>query len=153
VSDFRPCRECKDWNTCLLTESEKHWFGYEHITFCPQHIFFLLRYEYDIRGRAWPVDDEVGSGGSRRIGEASWVKVSLILAELDDRLSKIYPSLKGELLRSECKDPNKDKIEYLSDGAKDALYYVAGKRKDTPFTVWLAKKRYKKYTPIEKCRS
>jgi len=117
-------------------------------------VFFLLKYEDDIRGRAWPTSDEALGGSSTRVvSDAVWVSVSLMLAELDTRLSKIYPSLKGNLLRSECKDPKKDKLQYLSDDAKDALYYVAGKRKDTPFTVWLAKQRYKKYTLVGKPRS
>jgi len=144
VSDFRPCRECKDWSTCLLTENEKHWFGYRHIRFCKHHVFFLLKYEDVMRGRTWPTDDEaLGSSGNWALSEAGWVKVSTLLAELDERLDKIRPSLKGELLRNECKV--RDRIDYLSDDAKDALYYVVGsRRKDTPFTVWVRMKRYRK---------
>jgi hypothetical protein len=112
-------------------------------------VFFLLKYEDDIRGRAWPSDGRaLGGSGGHVLGEANWVKVSTVLAELDDRLSKVYPSLKGDLLRAECKDPKKEKIEYLSQDAKDALYYISGRRKDTSFTVWLAKRRYKKYTRV-----
>jgi hypothetical protein len=154
VSDFRPCRECKDWKACLLTESEKDWFGYEHIRFCPQQIFWLLRYERIIRGKRWPVPDNtvLGGMGGQVLSEATFTKVSLILAELYARLESA--GTKGELLSSQCKEPERDKLQYLDDKVKDVLYYVAGdKRKQTSFPVWLAKRRYKKYTRLEKCRS
>ena len=153
MSDFRPCRECKDWNNCLLTEGEKDWFGYHHIRFCKHHVFFLLKYEDVIRGKAWPTDDEaLGGSGTQALNDAAWASVSILLAELEVRLEKIKPSLKGELLRDQCK--LRDRIEYLSNDAKDALYYVIGaKRKNIPFTVWLAKKRYRKYTLAKNVRS
>jgi len=112
-----------------------------------------------MRGRAWPIDDEALGSGSQVLSEASWTKVSLVLAELDARLDKFPPSLKGELLRSECKDPKKFGIDDLSNNAKDALYYLVGERKATRFVVWLAKreerirKRYKKYTLVKNVRS
>ena len=151
MSDFRPCLKCEDWKRCLLTESERHWFGYQHIRFCKHHVFFLLKYEDVIRGRAWPTSDEaLGGSSNQTLSEAAWVKVSLLLAEMDVRLDKIRPSLKGELLRNECKLHEKDKLEYLSDDAKDALYYVAGaNRKETPFTMWLAVNRYRKYNRVK----
>ena len=151
MSDFRPCLKCEDWKRCLLTESERHWFGYQHIRFCKHHVFFLLKYEDVIRGRAWPTSDEaLGGSSNQTLSEAAWVKVSLLLAEMDVRLDKIRPSLKGELLRNECKLPEKDKLEYLSDDAKDALYYVVGaNRKETPFTMWLAVNRYRKYNRVK----
>jgi hypothetical protein len=152
VSDFRPCRECKDWGKCLLTESEKDWFGYQHIRYCPQQIFWLLKYEEIIRGYRWPAPSDMALGGisSMALSDAAFVSISIILAELDYRLNRT--SLKGELLSEQCK--RRDRIEYLSNNAKDALYYIAGaSRKGTPFTVWLAKERYKKYTGPEKCRS
>jgi len=151
VSDFRPCLKCEDWKRCLLTESERHWFGYQHIRFCKHHVFFLLKYEDVLRGRAWPTSDEaLGGSSNQTLSEAAWAKVSLLLAEIDERLDKIRPSLKGELLRNECKLPEKDRIEYLSDDAKDALYYVAGaNRKETPFTMWLAVNRYRKYNKVK----
>ena len=145
MSDYRPCRECRDWNRCLLTESERHWFGYQHIRFCQHHIFFLLKYEDIIRGKAWPSSDEaLGGSSNQQLSDAAWVSVSLLLAELGVRLEKIRPSLKGERLSDQCK--LRDRIEYLTDDAKDALYYIrGGKRKETPFNVWVATRRYRKY--------
>ena len=139
MSDFRPCRECRDWKRCLLTESEKHWFGYQHIRFCKHHVFFLLKYEDVIRGRAWPTSDEaLGSGSRQLLSDAAWVSVSLLLAELYERIDRT--GLKGELLTEQCKQ--RDSIDYLSDNAKHALYYICGdKRKTMSFTDWLRKWR------------
>jgi len=144
MSDFRPCRECKDWNNCLLTEGEKDWFGYQDLRFCPQHIYWLLRYEHILRGRKWPEPDEtIGGMSGKTITEATFAKVSLLLAEIYSRLDSC--GWKGKLLSAECKDHERDKMEYLSRDAKDALYYVAGdNRKDTPFSVWVRMKRYRK---------
>ena len=71
------------------------------------------------------------------------------MAEIEQRLERTH--LKGEILRAQCKewDPKENdfrikRMEYLSDNAKDALYYVSGdKRRATSFTVWLAKRRKK----------
>ena len=148
MSDFRPCRDCKDWNNCLLTSSEKEWFGYNDIRFCNVQIFWLLRYEDIIRGRNWPMPDDSAPGGvtTKALPEAGFVKVSTILAEINYRLDKT--GWKGKLLREEVK--NREKIMYLSDDARDALYYVSGfKRKGTPFRVWRAKKKYQNVTTPE----
>ena len=140
VSDFRPCRECRDWRTCLLTETEKDWF--DHIDcwrLCPLHVFFLLRYESVLRGHRWPVVDENTGGMTNRVvSDAVFTKASLLLAELYQRLDRT--GLKGELLAEQCKV--RDKVEYLSDNAKDALFYVSGdKRKLMSFVDWLRKRR------------
>ena len=142
MSDFRPCRECKDWGKCLLTEREREYFGYHHIRYCPVQVFFLLKYDEILRGRAWPVPDDTAPGGMgmRVLSEADFAKVSLVLAELDQRIERTR--LKGEVLREQCK--NRERVEHLSDNAKDALYYVCGdNRKRDSFTSWLAKKRYR----------
>lgn len=142
MTDIRPCRDCKDWNLCSLTESEKEWFGYQHVRFCIHHIFWLLKYEEIIRGKAWPIPDELAPGGMRPqiLSEAAFVKISVVLAELSYRLSRCGD--KGDLLSEECK--RREKVQYLSDKAKSALYYVAGdNRKKTSFRVWQGMKRYR----------
>lgn len=142
MSDFRPCRECKDWNTCLLTEGEKDWFGYQDITFCPQHIFWLLKYEHIIRGRKWPEPDETAIGGmsGKSMSWAAFTKASTLLAEVYSRLDAT--GLRGKLLSAECKDYQREKIQYLSDDAKSALYYITRKPKDRQFSQWVADRRY-----------
>jgi len=143
MSDFRPCRECKDWNNCLLTEGEKDWFGYHHIRYCPQQVFWLLKYDDIIRGHRWPIPDDtvLGGMGGQTLKGAAFTKVSDVLAEIDRRLTPTGD--KGDILREQCK--NRDKLQYLSDKAKDALYYVVGDNpRATPFTVWVRMKRYRK---------
>ena len=140
MSDFRPCRECKDWKGCLLTLSEREWFGYNHIRFCPVQVFWVLRYEDILRGRRWPTPQDIALGGdSSKVATAGeFTPTSEVLAELEQRLERTR--LKGEVLKAQCKVV--EKVEYLSESAKDALYYVSGdKRKKSPFTTWLAKKR------------
>ena len=140
MSDFRPCRECKSWRQCLLTESEKEFFNASDCwRFCPLHIFFLFRYEDVLRGHQWPVVDEnTGGMTNRAVSEAGFVKASLLLAELYQRIERT--GLKGELLIEQCKV--REKVEYLSDNAKDALFYVSGdKRKTMSFVDWLRKRR------------
>ena len=157
MSDFRPCRECRDWKRCLLTETEREWFGPRHCwRFCPLHVFFLFRYESTLRGHRWPVlDTNTGDMITRTISEAAFTKSSDLLAELYSRINgwelkgrRISGTgWKGKLLISQCKNPDIMKIQWLDPDAKDALFYVSGdKRRTTPFAVWLAKRRYKKYT-------
>jgi hypothetical protein len=145
MSDFRPCRECKDWDICLLTESEKDWFGYKDIRYCPQQIFWLLKYRELIMGHRWPVAPDAAPGGpsSTLLSDAVFVSVSTVLAELDTRLSKT--GWRGKLLAEEC--INRDKMLYLSDEAKHALYYVAiGKGRK--FSDWLKdRQHYRKHRP------
>ena len=163
MSDVRPCRECRDWRNCLLTSSEREWFGYQHIRFCPIQIFWLLRYEDILRGRAWPVPDDSAPGGmgSKTLSEADFVLSSTLLAELDDRLNQVKPNIVGEKLRDECKI--RDKVEYLSDEARDALYYIVGsnrsevpfyiktRHRKTSFRVWKAMNRYRNDNSLQKC--
>lgn len=142
MSEFRPCNECKDWDNCLLTEDEKDWFGYHHIRYCPQQVFWLLKYDDIIRGHRWPVADDTALGGmgGQTLSEATFTKVSRILAELDGRLEKTGD--KGDILREQCK--NRDRVQYLSDKAKDALYYVVGDNpKSTSFVDWLRIRRFR----------
>ena len=145
MSDFRPCRDCKDWKMCMLTLSEREWFGYQHIRFCPIQIFWLLKYENVLRGKAWPVPDDTAPGGmsSQQLSEANWAKVSLILAELDARLKQCKPSLKGDLLRAQCKDKDVERVEHLTDDASDALYYIGGfDRRGQKFSKWVGNRDY-----------
>ena len=137
-----------------MTESEKDWFGYQDIRFCPQHVFWLLKYERIIRGKRWPVPDNttLGGMGGQVLSEATFTKVSLILAELYARLASA--GTKGELLSSQCKELERDKLQYLDDKVKDVLYYVAGdKRKQTSFNDWLKVRRYRKGNMPQMCRT
>ena len=143
MSDFRPCRECRRWRDCLLTETEKEWFSpIDCWRLCPLHVFFLLRYESVLRGHQWPMPDQnTGGTTNRAVSDAVFTKASLLLAEVYQRIERT--GLKGELLAEQCK--SREKVEYLSDHAKDALFYVAGdRRKGSSFTLWLARRRYRR---------
>jgi hypothetical protein len=67
------------------------------------------------------------------IAEARFARAVLVIAELDKRL--VRTGLRGELLAEQC--INRERMEYLSDDAREALYYVSGwQRKPSPFRVW-----------------
>jgi len=146
MTSYRPCHDCRDWAKCILTESEKEYFGYQDIRFCPQQIFWLLRHENIIRGHRWPQPDTAAPGGigGAVLAEAAFAKVSLVLAEIYARLKTA--GLRGELLASQCKEPERERPEYLDDKVKEVLWYVAGDgRKRTPFSAWLAARRHRKH--------
>ena len=126
-----------------MTETEKEWFSYSDIRFCPLHVFFLLRYENVLRGHQWPeLDENIGGMTNRTISDAAFTKASLLLAELYQRIDRTGD--KGDILAAECKDPDKLKVEYLSGKAKDALFYVAGdRRKAVSFVDWLRIRRHR----------
>ena len=133
------CRECKEWKGC----PGKEWYHYGEICWCPQQVFWLLKFEEIIHQGEWPAPDATAPGGmsGKTLTEAAFVKVILIIAELDCRIEQA--GWRGKVLVGECY--KLEKMMYLSDDAKDALYYVAGwKRKDTNFSQWRRQKRYRK---------
>jgi len=139
VSEFGDCRKCRDWKGC----PGKEWFGYQEIKWCPQQVFWILKFADILHEGHWPVPDATAPGGMRgkSVTEAAFAKVALVIAELDTRLSKT--NWRGRLLTEECK--NRDRMDYLSNDAKDALYYVVGwRRKDRSFSVWLKDRTYHK---------
>ena len=80
-----------------------------------------------------------------KVTEAAYVKVAIAIGEVDDRLKKT--GWRGRLLAEECK--NREKMEYLSDDAKDALYYVAGwYRRRMEFDDWRKKRRYRVHQKV-----
>ena len=148
MNDERPCNDCRDWRTCSLNEAERLWFGYRHLRFCPAQIFWLLRHENMIRGGKWPAPDYADPMGTSSTGlpEGAFVKASTALAEIYARLAKTGD--KGDILAAQCKEMERERWEWLGDKAKAALFYVSGRdRKQTPFSVWQAKRRYRNYTP------
>ena len=135
------CRECKRWKDCPTPDLE--WYSYGDIRWCPYQVFFLLRYEEYLSVGIWPTPESTCEAPKKTIShDAHYVNSMIVMAELHSRLEKT--GLKGALLREQCK--LREKVLYLSDPAKDALYYCTGwRRKATDFTTWLAIRRYKKY--------
>lgn len=126
------CRHCKDWRGCL----GKDWYSFSEIRWCVQQVFWLLKYADILRQGLWPIPDERAEVGLKSGGmstEARFTKAILVIAELDKRLTKT--GWRGQLLAEQV--INREKMMYLSDDAKDALYYVSGwRRKGMPFYQW-----------------
>lgn len=102
----------------------------------------MLKWAWVLRQGRWPAPESVVEPGVRgkMSTEALFAKAILIIAELDQRLART--GLRGELLVEQC--INREKMEYLSDDAKEALYYVAGwARKDMKFHDWRKKRKYR----------
>ncbi|MCJ7805712.1 hypothetical protein MUP46_03670 [Patescibacteria group bacterium] len=140
------CRSCKSWKECPTPERD--WYSYGEIRWCPYQVFFLLKWAEYLRIGIWPTPESTCETPKRTLSkEAQYVNAAIVIAELDYRLGKT--GIKGELLASQCKEPDRDKMDYLSDSAKDALYYVSGwARKATNFATWLAVNRYRKYNKV-----
>jgi len=72
--------------------------------------------------------------------EAKFVKPETVIAEIETRLERT--GWRGKLLQEEC--INREKMMYLSDEAKAALYYVSGwKRKQMDFRSWRKQRRHR----------
>lgn len=134
------CRQCHDWAGC----PGKDWYGYHEIRWCPQQIFWILKYEQYFHAGEWPAADATADPGAHhRVvkAEAAFVKAAVIIGELDVRLAKT--GWRGRLLVLEAYKA--DKMLYLTEDAKRALYYVAGaNRKTREFGPWLADRKYRR---------
>ncbi len=138
------CRSCKSWKDCPTPDRD--WFSYGEISWCKYQVFWLLKWAEYLGIGIWPTPETTCEAPKKTIStDAQYVNAMVVMAELRCRLEKA--GIKGELLAEECKV--REKVLYLSDKAKDALYYVSGwRRKDTKFTSWLAIRRYKKYNQV-----
>ena len=145
------CRRCRSWKDC----PGKEWYSFSDIRWCVQQVFWLLKYAWMLRQGVWPSPETLLEGGVRgrqMIAEGRFAKAVLVIAEVDKRLART--GLRGELLAEQC--INREKMEYLTDNARDALYYVAGwNRKSTSFGMWLAKRNYRSrgYKNVAQVRS
>jgi hypothetical protein len=104
-------------------------------------VFWLLKFAEMLRVGIWPSPEITVAGVRGQMNtEASFTKAVRAISEVDIRLSST--GWRGRLLCEEC--INREKMMYLSDDAKEALYYVSGwRRKDTPFRTWRAMRRYR----------
>lgn len=131
------CRHCRKWGGC----PGKDWYSFADIRFCVQQVFWLLKYAYMLRQGVWPSPEsvlEAGIRGRQMIAEGRFAKAVLVMAEIDKRLART--GLRGEVLAEQC--INREKMDYLSDNARDALYYVAGwKRRRMSFYQWQWQRR------------
>ena len=118
--------DCKGYSQYALNE----------IVFCRPQILFLLKGDVEF--------DHDDAAGSRRVKpHASFVAVSDLWAEFDYRM--VRTGRDGETLRHEVAILNVYSVIRLSQSARDALNYVAGrKRKLDSYAHWLANRNHRK---------
>ena len=136
------CRSCKGWKGC---QHDCNWFSYADIGFCALQVFWLLKYAETLRIGLWPTPDATADPRIRgqMSAEATFTKSIRIIAEVDYRLKRT--GWRGRLLAEQC--INREKMMYLDDDTRDALYYVSGwARKALPFESWRKQRRYRQMT-------
>ncbi len=123
------CRSCRTWKGCKHDQS---YFNYQEIRFCAYQVEWLIAHSEMLRKGQWPPEETGDNPGSRQVQtEGTFVKASVIMAELDARLKST--GVCGKLLISlvESGAPVNDR------DARDALYYISGwRRKATSFNRW-----------------
>jgi len=125
------CRSCRTWKGCT---HDRSWFGYQEIRWCAYQVEWLISNSDMLRKGQWPAE-ETGSGpGSRQFkSEGSFVKASVVVAELDARLKST--GVCGKLLVALVESGGT--LGTLDRDARDALYYISGwRRKVTSFRAW-----------------
>jgi len=145
MANISECGECQDWRGCPGHD----WYGYHEIRWCPQQIFWILKYEFYFHAGEWPTADATADPEAHhRVvrSEAAFVKAAVVIAEIDARLAGT--GWRGRLLVEESY--KREKMLYLSDDAKSALYYVAGpSRKTRGFGVWRKDREYRRKSDIK----
>lgn len=150
------CRDCRDWTGCPGKwypdgqGGEQEWYSYAEIQWCARQVFWILKNSGDFDGGDWPKpprDLECDAKKGTVSTEATYCRPKRIIGEVRARLRHCRD--KGRILAEQA--INREKMEYLDDDIKEILYYASGwPRKDTPFSVWQAVKRYKKYNREKK---
>ena len=142
----RNCQKLKLYKDC--PGKPTNWYSYEDIWFCQhQMIWLIANIEYLTRG-SWPpspfTSGEIDMAVSQRRmpNEAYFIKPSTVLAELMWRLRRTGKD--GETLMDEILKAGIGSRELLSRHAQSALDYITGwHRKETPYSVWKAQRKYK----------
>jgi len=132
------CRHCKDWKGC----EGKTWYSYGDVRWCGQQVFWLLKYAETLRIGLWPTPDATADPRihGQMSAEATFTKSIRIIAEVDLRLKRT--GWRGRLLAEQC--INREKMMYLDDDARDALYYISGwNRRALPFEAWRKQRNYR----------
>lgn len=138
MTDIGDCYQCKGWRNC----PGKSWYSFGEIRWCPQQNFWILKHAYELESGIYP--DRSGSDQREaRSGnithEPEFVKSTLLIAQVRIRLK--VTGWRGRLLAEEC--INREKLLYLSDDAKAALYYVAGSKPNPrKFSDWMKDRDY-----------
>ena len=132
------CRHCKTWRECVHDDS---WFSFAEFRFCSLQVFWALKYSWVLKQGSWPAPEGVVPPGihGQMTAEAKFVKPETVIAEIETRLERT--GWRGKLLQEEC--INREKMMYLSDEAKAALYYISGWKRKGDFREWRKKRRYR----------
>lgn len=135
------CRDCHSWKDCPAPE--RGWYSYGEVRWCVYQVFWILKWEEYFDIGIWPTPESTVEAPKRTLSkDAQYVNSMIIIGELRVRLEKT--GLKGKLLREECQ--NREKMLYLSDPAKEALWYCAGwRRKGMSFRDWLKQRKHRQY--------
>lgn len=143
------CRNCKKEKLYKECTGGKAWYSYEDIWFCEFQMLWLISHIGELSLQKWPQnplenqDVEMPVNTRRMPNVAYFIKPSTILAELMWRLRRTGKD--GETLMDEVLKAGIVSRELLSRHAQSALDYITGwRRKETPFSVWKAKKKYNK---------
>lgn len=146
MSDFRPCRDCKDYREC---EAEadcrkcrdyrqcigKDWYDSADIRWCPYQVMWILEHRETLKGGEWPEDNTNSPNSQTNVRtQASFEKCIDTIAEVEERLKKT--GWQAELLITQVEDGRT--FDTLSKGAREVLMYVKGfRRKRIGFRKWL----------------
>lgn len=148
-SKIDDCYGCRGWRNC----PGKAWYSFGEIRWCPQQDFWILKHAYELESGIYPDKSGLDQNEARSgniTHEPEFVKSTLLIAQV--RLSLKPTGWRGRLLAAECLDPRKEKLRYLSDDAKAALYYIAGSKPNPrKFSDWMKDRDYyRKRVRIEK---
>ena len=150
------CRDCKDWDSCSgqwysdSEGNEQEWYSYGEIRWCPYQVFWILKHRETFDVGRWPKPPRElecdTKSHTRIIREAAFCRPKRIIGEVRARLAAFadkahWRADKARILERDA--ITIEKMMYLEDDIKSVLYYVSGwNRRETPFRVWQAVRRY-----------
>jgi len=129
MSDFRPCRECRNWRECV----GKDFFLYSEIRYCTHQMIWLIKNLEMLEQGEWPNEPDDNRSGTQVRTEASFTKAGEMWAETKTRLESLPQYARDHLLDIiEADVP----IDYMRYTPRMALYYISGRRKGISFSKW-----------------
>ncbi len=133
------CKTCRDWHFCRGFP----WYAPGDIEsqFCFNMLFWVILHARDLAEGVYPPDPRptgyTGGSSSRFSATAKFKKAADIYTEYSRRLSRTGD--KGKVLIHEVTVLGAESVNQLSQPAREALGYIAGREaKRTGFSQWLA---------------
>ena len=138
MSDYN-CRSCRDWTGCV----GKAFFSYAEIQFCVHQVYWLIQNRLTLREGVWPAEPDDNSGSGNTTSEASFAKVILIIAEMDERLNQLSGAIRKDLINLIDRGIE---IRNFNQTSGQALYYISGwDRRYMPFYQWKWQRKRRKH--------